>query len=515
VVKVIRNIHRLILIVVVLSAPAIMTSLLVRYYFNTTLRDFIPGAINDEVDYWYETLTFTKVGFNGGYQTFEEHPALAKFFHFEAHGPMFPMLFGTVGRFVGWHTYSGPIFNAVLIALALCIFIFIAKLDSRQLMLVGLATLTFWPLLLYLPTNMQESLHQAIAIIFAGIFYVLISGIEQSSIKFNALSLSFILFASLIRPTWSFLLIPFFILILRDKSKSRLALAFLKAIFLIILSFFISFYWSAPYPNEFVRRLLNALSISFPKGIQFFILHAVANSKGWISIYNGAPLEVLQRYQISFLFIICSVSVFFFWKHGIKKAGQIIDPAVLNENLFHIFNLGAISLAVILFYRPLDFQDYRVCAPYLLITILLLIALKKRFWLVGLIILSNLLFMPALHRTYKENLSGNFVYDRQSIVLFHQAIKDLIAYKENSNPWCNTLLSFISPDSLPYQFIGLPPGFGISYIYKLDRLRFPIKSKYILLDEKGYNLLNGKVNMKLLGATSLGNLFVNSDSGCI
>jgi hypothetical protein len=513
VVKVIRNIHRLILIVVVLSAPAIMTGLLVRYYFNATLRDFIPGAINDEVDYWYETFTFTKVGFNGGYQTFEEHPALAKFFHFEAHGPMFPMLYGIVGRFVGWHPYSGPIFNIVIVALALCLFIYITKLDNKQLVIAGFAIMTFWPLLLYLPTNMQESLHQAIAIIMAGIFYVLILNNEQLSIKIKALSLSFMFFASLIRPTWAFLFIPFFILILRDKSKSRLTLAFLKAIFLIILFFFISFYWSAPYPKEFVRRFMNALYISFIDGAQFFFLHAVNNFKGWMSFHNGVALEILQRYQLLLLIFICSVSVIFL-RHEKKREDRIGDTRAIYENLFHIFNIGAISLAVILFYRPLDFQDYRVCAPYLLIAILLIIAFKKRIWLAGLIILSNLIFFLSFNQTYKNNLTSNFVYDRQSIVSFHEAIKDLIVYKENPNPWCNTLLSFISPEPLPYQFVGLPAGLGISYIYKFDRLQFPVKSKYILLDAIGYSLLHGKANLKFLGSTPLGRLFLNLDSQC-
>jgi hypothetical protein len=508
-----KIIHYFIITLVIL-APAFITSLLVRLYFGASLYDFFPGASNDEMDYWYETFTFSKVGFKGGYQTFEEHPALAKFSHFESHGPMYPMVYGTLARIFGWHTHSAPLFNLAFVTLAVLIFIYVVKPNRKQLVMLGLVLVTFWPLLLFLPTNMQEALHQAIAIILAAMFYRLISSKDQVSFKFKYLFFFLILFASLFRPTWSFLFIPFFVLFYKDKSIRNLSYGILKGTLWIIISFLVSFYWNAPYPNEFLTRVAQLLTASIPNGIHFFLVHAKSNLIRLASLHKVNALEILQKYQILYLLLLYTIVGIYLWICELRKKELGRLPETKWEILFQLYNLGIILIAVVLFYDVSELRDYRVCAPYLLVTLLLLVALDKKSWLVGLIIFSNLIFISFFQKTYKERLLNNFIYDRQSVVSFQKSVKDLIVYKENSNPWCNTLLSFILPEPLPYQYAGLPPGLGVSYVYFPKQLQTPIKSKYLLLDTNGYGFLNGKTNIKLLGKTPLGNLFLNLDSEC-
>jgi hypothetical protein len=507
--------------------PTILTCLLIRFHFGATLLDFVP-FINDEVEYWHETLTFIQVGFNGGYYTREEYPAPAEFSHFGMRGPQFPILYGIPGHFLGWYLSSGPIYNLILITIALCLFIYLARLDNKQLLITGLFLSTFWPLLLLVPTNMQEGMHYAIAIVLAGIFSVVLSKTWEISTVFRGFSLLFLIFVSLIKPSWSLLFIPFLIFTSKNKSYSQVFLSFVKATFSICLSFLIVRYIDAPTGSSF--RSFAFTITNFTTGltsgnnIELLMRHVRTNLISLLSFYPKDWLEILQRYQVLFLLaFLCSVAGFNLLKRRKRESSRLPER---SEVLFHLLNLGTILVSVIVFYIVDSWgglgPDYRLVSPHLLLTLLVFIALLKgpfqtvKSVLIGLIILSNIALSPAFISTYKQFRGYNFVYPTQGIASFHLATRDFLIYQENQNPWCNTLLLVpFAYHELYRHLLAVPAGIGISIVIDRNQLRFPLKSKYLLIDPDNFRVLRDKLNIQLLGPTPIGNLYLNLDSQCI
>src|SRR5271166_1469678 len=107
---------RAVLILCFLLAPVAIVSLILAVCLQATLLDCYP-YLNDEVHYWNEVACFARAGFAGGYCVPNEQTAPASWTHFGPHGPGFPVVFGTLARIVGWHPASGPLFNAVVLAL--------------------------------------------------------------------------------------------------------------------------------------------------------------------------------------------------------------------------------------------------------------------------------------------------------------------------------------------------------------------------------------------------------------
>jgi hypothetical protein len=81
-----------------------------------------------------------------------------------------------------------------------------------------------------------------------------------------------------------------------------------------------------------------------------------------------------------------------------------------------------------------------------------------------------------------------------------------------SNPWCNTLL--IPLAYYDHRLTIVPPGIGVSFITEDWVIKTPVKSKYLLFDQDTYERFADRLNVKLLGSTSIGNLYYNLDSGC-
>src|SRR5262249_40321423 len=86
-----------------------------------SLDEYAPET-NDEIGYYLQTKAFVHKSLTGGYFTLCEKPAPATFSHFGVHGPLFPILYGLVGKTFGWELYSGPLFNCGFLTVAIAIF---------------------------------------------------------------------------------------------------------------------------------------------------------------------------------------------------------------------------------------------------------------------------------------------------------------------------------------------------------------------------------------------------------
>ena len=154
--------------VLVLVTPLTITLLLVHGLLRASVTDFVP-ATDDEMLYWHQISTFARAGFNGGYYTYEEQPAPWALSHFDAHGPFFTALYGSLGRLFGWQRFTPVVFNLVIITMALAGLMRLARPSGVQLAYLGLVVGTCWPLWWWVFSSMQEPLHLGAALVLAGV----------------------------------------------------------------------------------------------------------------------------------------------------------------------------------------------------------------------------------------------------------------------------------------------------------------------------------------------------------
>lgn len=143
-----------------------------QVFFGRSITAYVPSYWSDQVSYWRQIGTFKAVGMQGGYYTVNEQAAPLDSFRFYVHGPVYPMMMGTLAKFVNqWDGVTGLWFNAAFLTLALAVFIIGGRLSLAQILWTGAFIATTWTIPLYLASHMQESLHHAVAIVYALLFY--------------------------------------------------------------------------------------------------------------------------------------------------------------------------------------------------------------------------------------------------------------------------------------------------------------------------------------------------------
>jgi hypothetical protein len=497
---------RLVLAIVVVLLPTLLTVVLLRTRLDSSPLDFVP-TWSDEAIYWHEILTFKAVGFDGGYYTFEELPAAAAFTHFDAHGPVYPLILGMLARVTGWDYATSVLYNLILLSAALALFLAFCRFTAQQLVWLIVALLTFWPIYLFIPTAMQESLHQAAAIVIA---LLLLSRLQRGAQTPRWIDVGFVLFVvflSLLRLTWGFLLIPY-LLLAAPRRWWWAALALAGA----LIGGSILFYrlTGAPYPANFLsffsRQMGFNSSISYILYLlsSFFLENTARISKGDI-------LTIFERIQVLTL-TFWSLMVLVARRTSLRK--RLPRPRMsLVEAGLHLFNLGSILLVNLTIYVITDWIDYRVFAPHLLISLLLLIAFN-RLRLAGVLIALNVVMALPFLQNYRDLNLRSFTVDTTQLQVFQDTISPYVRYNaEAENAWCNTVYA----PRLGLELIALPPGIGFSIARSLQVTSAPFQSLYLLLDESYFDDLSarfGQLNLEALTETASGTLYRNRDADC-
>jgi len=518
-------------IVSVAVLPAATILVLIHLLFGTTIFHDYPSTQlvwNDEIYYWHQIATFKWAGFNGGYYTYQEVSA-PNFSHFATHGPMFPMLYGALGYLVGWHFYSIPLFHLVLITLAIIFYTRIARLRGMQILATGLLLITFWPLMLFAATGLEEGLHYAIALVLAVIFYWVITKKGDLPLAARIGIVVFLIAISFLRITWSVLLIPYFVYTGR-RSVRAVILSLVKAgvtILLLVLGFSRI---SAPYSYDWYSYLVRVPGINIK--LQALKDHTLSNAKLWLYQQGNVQLVALERYQVSvLLLILCVLALISAAAFMVRRrsGGQLntkftsmVSGIAEVPLLFYLVNCGLIVVLTIALYDLFGFRDYRAIAPHLLLAMLLVIALRRRFWLAitAMFIISNVVVAPTFVHNYHDWRGDSFSYspqDMAAIAAFHKTLGSYIYYQEGKDPWCNTLLSSFPgglPPPLPPIMLGVPAGIGISVDYTGNASPLPLKSRYILTTEENVRELMKTTHLQFLSSTPYYNLYLNLDKHC-
>ncbi|SFM13122.1 hypothetical protein SAMN03159341_11788 [Paenibacillus sp. 1_12] len=485
-----------ILYVLCLVAPLLITSLYVYNYFQNNIWGFSP-AWSDEIVYWSEINSFVKVFFENGHFSIDEQ-VKPTFSHYGAHGPFYPILLGMFSKVFGYGINSGVFYNLVFIFLATILFLFVIKPNLFDTVsLLGVLCL-FWPMYLYIPTAMQECLHYSIAITMSVFLYKLFKNPENKKIKMWLLLI--ITIASVIRPTWSFL-IPFFFMPLELKKYKDFCFKTIISIIYIFSLFMLSNYLSAPYPNWVSQWIQGGFHLNL------LIQHFVLNIQGFFS-GQGSTLEWIQRLVcILILFIYGSSALLYIFR--IKKIDfgvSSFESTNISFKLFyfHLANLGMVILLTLLVYDIGDWRDFRVIAPHLLLSVLLEVCFRKKLVPI-LLICSNITFLSAFSNVYQSLHKVHFAKQESSSPW--SVLDELIHYDNNAGPWGNTLL--IDTNHINSNLLYVPHGIGISFIINHTSLGEKILSKYILVNDEVYNKISTKGNFKLIASFPDARLYIN------
>ncbi|MBC7810066.1 MAG: hypothetical protein H7175_02910 [Burkholderiales bacterium] len=504
------------LAIAIVLLPVLVTLLLVRVLLGANLSDQHP-VLSDEIGYWRQIATFSRIGFNGGYTTFNEYSASVSFIHFYAHGPTFPMLYGSIARFTGWYPQSGPLFNLGFVTFGLALFVYLVSTTSRRpiaaLLMTALAVLTFWPLWLYLPVTMQESLHHAIAFGMAIFFYVWLIRYQQSWPPLNRrtrlLILCLILAAGLLRFTWSLLLIPFFVLDSTRLMPRQKFWGLILALGLCVVLYAIIQAITSPYPL-FFREVLDALAAAPANALPIIVRHLTRTFGNFL---QGDPLWLMQRGQVLLLVVVSMIV-------AIRQRLPLVDKLSRYEAAFHALNLGLVLIFCVTLYDVGSLRDYRLLAPHVLLSLLLLVAFE-RWRLAGLMIVTNALLIGVFITNFVDDRSGGFEAAPQ-IAEFAALTRDYVVYDTNAtNAWCNTL----SADNFYAELVALAPDIGTSFVFlregnnHLLRPILPLKARYLLLTDDIYFRLgqlspDGTLHVQPLTITPIGDLYLNLDAEC-
>ncbi len=501
-----RRVSVLLLWCTIVAAPTVESLLLVRFGLGASLEQYAPeglGDLNvshalfwsDELDNWHETRSFVTHGLDSGYYTYSELLAPLPIVRFGTHGPVYPLLYGGAGKLVGWGPYSGPVFNAVLLGLALLAFVALARPDRRQsLVMLGLLVVC-WPLLLFIPSTMQESLHQSVALVLAGLF----SGHVSHRRRHAVLALTLIAVIAVSRPTWGFLLLPFALLARPDARRVRVSVACLVGCALLFL---IGRLVSPPYPYWFIADFFAKLPHQPLPALADWLYHLGSNLSRWTQPASDLPLVVVQRFQVLLLLGVAGWIAYRRWR---TLGDELTDDDL--EALLHVLNLGLPLAFVMGIYDTYFLRDYRFLAPHMLLSLFVFVA-RRRFGPVGATVLIFLLATPWFHTTYQELHRRHFADEAALMRPLEAGLAEHVVHGKDAPPWCNSLIAPI--DLFPF-LKTVPSGIGVSVTMGWREVRRPFKSRYLLLGADGPPPADAR--LRLLGAFPQ-QLYLNLDAKC-
>ena len=203
----------------IIAGPVLVASLLLAVLCGGALWDCAP-VWHDEMWYFNEMAVFDSAGWEGGYTVSHEWPARAEWVRFGTHGPFVPALYGTLARATGLHFASIPLFNAGLLLLGGLIWVACCRVGMRQTWAAALVVAIYWPLILYIPTSMQEVLHLAIAFVLAALTVLLVR--SSGNRWLLLLALVAVAAAAQLRVTWAWVAVPLLWVAMRPANQAAM-----------------------------------------------------------------------------------------------------------------------------------------------------------------------------------------------------------------------------------------------------------------------------------------------------
>ena len=506
---------RLVLIAFVIAAPTIVTSVLLLVLFRATLLDHF-SVWSDEIAYQHQIATFVRAGFGGGYFSFEEQTAPAAVTHFSAHGPGFPVIYGSLGRLLGWHQASGPIFNLLVMAIATAVFLWMIRASHRQITATGLVLITSWWVLIMAPVTMQESFHQSVMIVMAGFVARLLHPDTQRHGLLLLTALVILAVASVLRPTNWIVAAPL-VAIGLSRRPLLAAMATVVAVAGIAGFWLLWRYLSAPIPN----LAIELHEIGGDQGTAIVVQHLLRQLPSNISTIFDLEAFLQRPFDQYVMFATLALAGVFavlavravaaaLSRHAPRHAANLLTNVSFKVDLFNALALGMALVAFLGFYFDDGSSISRVTAPFLLTSLLVLVATGCRTWILVAATAAQLLVAPSFVNKFSEWRRPGYTYDdRSRAAQFQREVAALMPFAAGQGPWCNTLLT----NTYHPEIAFVPAGIGLTVGEHAEDLATPIKSRYLLIAGNA-DAYGQKTRLRHLGTTLAGNLYLNLDAAC-
>lgn len=507
-----KRFQRAHLLAAAILLPSLIALVLPPLIFGKSVFSFVPNS-SDEIIYWREINTFVDYGFRGGQYSTNELPAKFSATPFGSHGPALAILYGSYGKIFGWEENSAIPIHLLLVPLALLAGVTLAAPDRRQTLVLVVLLATWWPLQLYIPSNMQEVLHMCLAILLAGLFFRYFTAKKEKP-KLTAIIAVLLLFGLPFRFIWGFLFFPLVLFFAEKRTwQSWVFASFVTGVVLSAGLAFVQLFYS-PYP-WFSSELLTTVRISLQTAFADVAHHFIDSARNYISPTESLPLVVLVRYQVLGL-IVASL----LWLRDASRNRNKNSSADIVEPVFLFLNLAPVLLFVLFFYDVLDTRDYRMFIAPLLLTAMLFVFFN-RMKLTYSILLLNLIFLGPFLSDYSQLHKPNFLYDQTLVKEFAGQINSQLQFSEDQSRWCNTISvgKYGAFNPLSYPIAGVNSGFGITTILDWKDFRDRrLMAKYVLLDPKyivpSFGSPVNRFDLVELTQTELGTLYLNLYAPC-
>lgn len=550
--------------------PAILGAAMLYARMDGALFWQFAPLSSDEVFYWHQGASATAYPLATGYYTNNEvPPAWTPFGRFAYWGPFVPHLYALFGRVLGWETYTPLIANLIIVTIALAAFVWRVRPNVEALAWLNGVLLTFIPLWLYIPTGLTEVLHQASAIGLAAVLWPLLRDESPPPARARWVAFAYLsLITITLRVTWGILFLPLVVLWRRDAWRRWRLVAWLGAAIAYLLGLYAarSAMWTE-FPEQFNQRVRYAFSQSFADGVAVWREHFLYNLNGmhWSPVTNQwffFGLRGLVSALIAaavFLWLrerwlngarghwphigavtLLSAGLFLMWDpihYGVWPLAWQVSGGVLVvyaflmwlrvrlrgdvvsawEVGFHLWNLFVITAVITVFYDTFDWRGYRTIAPHLLVTLLLLAAMRRR-WLVLPLMAFALLSVRDASVVYGDYYwaGGKFSPTHQPSPLVGELAELLTVDPTPANGWCN---SVTMDHWLPESLLSLPPGMGFNLAYYVHgRKIIPVESwfnaQYLWMSEGLHDAHGGEGRTEQLGTVNGVPLYRNLESAC-
>jgi hypothetical protein len=208
-------------------------------------------------------------------------------------------------------------------------------------------------------------------------------------------------------------------------------------------------------------------------------------------------------------------------RRGQRKA-QDTTP-LLWEIAFHLFNLVGFYAIILVFHEVLDGRDYRVMAPQFLISLLVLVAMRRRT-LVIVMVVASLMAFPALWSILADKNPNFNGIGQAQLVHWQPIVAGAVVYDADAlNAWCNTISmsefytrAFAGEAGLA---MAIPPGIGLSWLYNWqgsDSFVVPthIKARFVMLFHEDFENWQDHLHLRHIVDVHDGAIYDNLDSPC-
>ena len=484
------------------AAPAAVVLALIAARLAAAPADFVPWW-NDEVVYWNEVASFAHRGFDTGYVTVNEQPAPAPFSRFGPHGPVFAVVYGLAAKITGWKIYSGFVINLVLVPAAAFVWLRVRRPRLLELAVPAL----FWPMVLLLPTNMQEPMHFAIAFLLAAATWRLLSG--DLTMWTWGWVVPLLAIAALARPTWALMVLPLGWVRLRGASVLARAALVAAAGAALAAAQQVFAYLAAPFPGSIAYLPANTAGTAggfvtaLAGGVQTLAGRIPNTVRAYLDAENGDPVEVALRYTSLGISVLLLALV-------LRPSRSVAEPETARN--------GAALQAAVLALLPLvalvvatgyieGFRDFRIVSPHLLYAVLVGSAATP---VVAVAWGATLLAMPTYLESFGDLHRQRFAAAGAEIEAVRQNLAPVLAHDPDGDGWDNTLLVHV--DLLRYPLAGVPPGISVSYALDWDDQPMPPRSRHLLLRPADEEAIQGRVRLQRTASTPIGDLYRNLDA---